>query len=115
MFGCTARRGNVVPGALIPSSAGVARPVAAGENDDAGRQAPAKLEDDWARPLEAHDTFLARVLAPDFHGTEDSAKTLSRGDVLQDAADTAVQLRDLHDEDRQVRLYGNGTPPEPQP
>ena len=90
-------------------SAGAATPVVTGQNDAAGRQALGQLEDDWARALEAHDTtFLAGVLAPDFHGTQDSAKTFGRADVLKDAADTAVQVRDLRDEDRQVRIYGNG-------
>jgi uncharacterized protein (TIGR02246 family) len=92
------------------SSAGGAPSAVAGENDDAGRQALGRLEDDWARAVEAHDTtFLAGVLAPDFHGTQDSARTFGRADVLRDVADTAIQLRDLRDEDRQVRIYGNGT------
>jgi ketosteroid isomerase-like protein len=87
-----------------------AAPVATSENDEAGRQALGKAEDDWAKAVEAHDTtVLARLLAQDFHGTEDSAKTFGRDGVLQNAADTAVQLRDLRDEDRQIRIYGNGT------
>jgi uncharacterized protein (TIGR02246 family) len=87
-----------------------AAPVS-GENDEAGRQAVSQLEDEWAMAIEAHDTtFLARVVAPDFHGTGgDSAKTFSRADLLRDAADTATQLRNLKDQDRQVRIYGNGT------
>jgi uncharacterized protein (TIGR02246 family) len=87
-----------------------AAPVS-GENDEAGRQAVSQLEDEWAMAIEAHDTtFLARVVAPDFHGTGgDSAKTFSRADLLSDAADTATQLRNLKDQDRQVRIYGNGT------
>lgn len=82
-----------------------------GENDEAGRAAVSQLEDEWAKAIEAHDTtFLARVVAPDFHGTGgDSAKTFGRADVLRDAADTATQLRNVKDQDRQVRIYGNGT------
>ena len=91
------------------SSSGAA-PVAASENDEAGRQALGKAEDDWAKAVEAHDTTaLARMIAHDFHGTEDSAKTFGRDDVLRDVADTAAQTRNLRDEDRQIRIYGNGT------
>jgi hypothetical protein len=58
----------------------------------------------------AHDTaFFTRVIAPDFHGTADSGKTFGRAEVIRDAADTTVQMRDLHDEERQVRIYGGGT------
>ena len=91
-------------------SASGAAPVG-GENDEAARQAVSQLEDEWAKALEAHDTtFLARVVAPDFHGTGgDSAKTFGRADLLRDAADTATQLRNVKDQDRQVRIYGNGT------
>ena len=82
-----------------------------GENDEAGRQAVSHLEDEWAKAIETHDTtFLGRVLAPDFHGTGgDSAKTFGRADVLRDAADTTSQLRNVKDQDRQIRIYGNGT------
>jgi ketosteroid isomerase-like protein len=87
-----------------------AAPVTASENDDAGRQALGKLEDDWAKAVQAHDTaFLARIVAPDFHGTMDSAKTFDRASLLRDAADTTFQLHDLRDQDRQIRIYGNGT------
>jgi ketosteroid isomerase-like protein len=87
-----------------------ATPVAASENDEAGRQALGKAEDDWAKAAEAHDTtVLARLIAPDFHGTEDSAKTFGRDNILRNAADTTIQLRNLRDEDRQIRIYGNGT------
>jgi ketosteroid isomerase-like protein len=83
---------------------------AGGEHDEAGRQAVSQLEDQWAKAIEAHDTtFLTRVLAPDFHGTSDSGKTFGRADVLRDAADTATQLRNVRDQDREVRIYGNGT------
>lgn len=83
---------------------------AGGESDEAGRRAVSQLEDEWAKALETHDTtFLARVVAPDFHGTADSAKTFGRADVLSDAADTATQLRNVRDQDREVRIYGNGT------
>jgi uncharacterized protein (TIGR02246 family) len=87
-----------------------AAPVS-GENDEAARQAVSQLEDEWAKAIEAHDTtFSARVVAPDFHGTGgDSAKTFGRADPLRDAADTATQLRNVKDQDRQVRVYGNGT------
>jgi ketosteroid isomerase-like protein len=91
------------------SSSGVA-PTAGGENDEAGRKALSQLEDDWAKALEAHDTaFFARVIAPDFIATADSAKTFGRAEVIQDAADTTSQVRDLRDEERQVRIYGGGT------
>jgi uncharacterized protein (TIGR02246 family) len=87
-----------------------AAPVTSGEHDETGRQALAKLEDDWVKALEAHDTaFFARVIAPDFHGTQDSAKTFGRAEIIHDAADTTTQVRDLHDQDRQIRIYGNGT------
>ena len=83
---------------------------AGSESDEAARRAVSQLEDEWAKALEAHDTtFLARVLAPDFHGTVDSAKTFGRADVLRDAADTAVQMRNVRDQDREVRIYGGGT------
>jgi ketosteroid isomerase-like protein len=60
--------------------------------------------------LEAHDTtFFNRIVAPDFHGMEDSAKTFGRAEMIHSAADTATQVRDLSDEDRQIRIYGNGT------
>jgi uncharacterized protein (TIGR02246 family) len=85
-------------------------PTEGGENDEAGRQAVAQLEDQWAKAAEAHDTtFLVGVVAPDFHGTGDSAKTFGRAEILRDAADTATQLRNLRDENRTVRIYGNGT------
>ena len=91
-------------------SQGAAPAPAGGESDEAGRRAVSQLEDDWAKALEAHDTtFLAGVVAPDFHGTADSAKTFGRADVLHDAADTAVQVRDVRDQNREVRIYGNGT------
>ena len=85
-----------------------AAPTVGGENDEAGRQALSQLEDDWAKALMAHDTaFFTRVIAPDFHGTADSGKTFGRAEVIRDAADN--QMRDLHDEERQVRIYGGGT------
>jgi uncharacterized protein (TIGR02246 family) len=83
---------------------------AGGESDEAGRRAVSQLEDEWAKALEAHDTtVLAGVVAPDFHGTADSGKTFGRADVLRDAADTAVRMRDVRDQDRQIRIYGQGT------
>jgi len=91
------------------SSAGAAT-VVGGESDAAAQQALAQLEDDWAKALETHDTsFFARVVAPDFHGTQDSAKTFGRAENMHNAADTATQIRDVRDEDRQIRIYGNGT------
>ena len=90
-------------------SASGATPSNGGENDPAGQQALGQLEDDWAKAVEAHDTvFLARVIAPDFHGTQDSA-TFGRAEVIRSAADTTTQLRDLRDHDREIRIYGNGT------
>jgi len=92
------------------SNSSGAAPVAASENDEAGRQALNQLEDDWAKASEAHDTtFLARVIAPDFRGSGDSAKTWGRAEVMHEAADSTVQYRNLRDEDRQIRIYGNGT------
>ena len=91
------------------SSAG-AGPVAASDNDVAGEQALGQLEDQWAKAVEVHDTaFLARIVATDFHGTGDSARTFDRAALLRDVADTTVQQRDLRDQDRQVRIYGDGT------
>jgi ketosteroid isomerase-like protein len=79
-------------------------------NDTAGRQALSQLEDDWAKALEAHDTtFFVRVVAPDFHGTADSATTFGRAEMIKDAGDTSTVMRDLQDRDRQIRMYGNGT------
>jgi ketosteroid isomerase-like protein len=87
-----------------------AAPAGASQGDVAGQQALAQIEDDWAKALQAHDTtFFTRVLAPDFHGTGDSAKTFGRADMIRDAADTSVRVRDLHDEDREIRIYGDGT------
>jgi ketosteroid isomerase-like protein len=80
------------------------------ESDQAGQHELGQLEDQWAKAVEAHDsTFLARIVAPHFHGTGDSAKTFDRASVLRDAVDTTVQMRNLRDQDRQVRIYGDGT------
>ena len=76
---------------------------------EAGRQALAQIEDNWARALEAHDTvFFARVLAADFHATQDSGKTFGRSEVIKNAGDRTVQVRDLSDQDREIRIYGDG-------
>jgi Domain of unknown function (DUF4440) len=93
--------------ALLATSDGCnARPTAGTLRSSSQEQ----LEDEWAKALETHDTtFLARVVAPDFHGTADSAKTFGRADVLSDAADTTTQLRNVRDQDREVRIYDNGT------
>ena len=92
-----------------PNSSYSAAPAEGGENDEAGRRALGQLEDDWAKAVEAHDsTFLARVIAPDFHGTQDSA-TFGRAEVMRSVADTTTQLRDLKDHDREIRIYGKGT------
>ena len=86
-----------------------AAPAAGGESDEAARQTLGQLEDDWAAAVEAHDTaFLAKVIAPDFHGTQDSA-TFGRAEVLRNVADTGTQLRDMKDNGREIRIYGNGT------
>jgi ketosteroid isomerase-like protein len=78
--------------------------------NEEGRQALGKIEDDWAKALEAHDTtFFLRVLAPDFRATGDSGKMFGRAEVVHDAADTTFHVRDLHDQDRQIRIYGNGS------
>jgi uncharacterized protein (TIGR02246 family) len=80
------------------------------EADAGARQALAQLEAEWATALVSHDTtFFARVVATDFQGTQDSGKTFGRADVIKDAADTATQVRDLHDEDQQIRILGDGT------
>ena len=90
------------------SSSGAA--PTSGENDEAGRRALNQLEDDWVKALESHDTtFLARVIAPDFRGSGDSAKTWGRAEVMREAADSTIQFRNLRDEDRQIRIYGDGT------
>lgn len=82
----------------------------ASKNDEAGQHELGQLEDQWAKAVEAHDsTFLARIVAPDFLGTGDSAKTFDRASVLRDAVDTTVQMRNLQDQDRQIRIYGDGT------
>jgi ketosteroid isomerase-like protein len=92
------------------STSGGAPSAVASEKDQAGQRELGQLEDQWAKAVEAHDsTFLARVVAPDFHGTADSAKTFDRANVLRDAVDTTVQVRNLRDQDRQIRIYGDGT------
>jgi len=92
------------------SNSSGAAPAATSENDAAGQQELGRLEDQWAKALEAHDsTFLARIVAPDFHGTGDSAKTFDRASILRDAVDTSAQMRNLQDQDRQIRIYGDGT------
>jgi len=92
------------------SNSGGAAPVAASGNDEGGQLELGQLEDRWAKAVEAHDsTFLARIVAPDFHGTGDSAKTFDRASLLRDAVDTTVQMRNLGDQDRQIRIYGGGT------
>jgi len=92
------------------STSGGAPSAVANENDQAGQRELGQLEDQWAKAVEAHDsTFLARIVASDFHGTGDSAKTFDRASVLRDAVDTTVQMRNLRDQDRQVRIYGDGT------
>ena len=91
------------------TSGGAPSPVAS-ENNEAGQRDLGQLEDQWAKAIEAHDsTFLARIVAPDFHGTSDSAKTFDRASILRDAVDTTVQMRNLRDQDRQIRIYGDGT------
>jgi ketosteroid isomerase-like protein len=78
-------------------------------NDQAGHQALSHLEDEWAKALETHDTaFFVRAVAPDFHGTADSA-TFGRAELIKDASDTAAVIRDMQDNDRQIRIYGHGT------
>jgi ketosteroid isomerase-like protein len=84
-------------------------PAAGGENDEAARRTLGQLEDDWAKAVEAHDTaFLARVIAPDFHGTQDST-TFGRAEVIRNVADSGTQLREMKDNGREIRIYGNGT------
>src|SRR5215204_2477912 len=76
------------------SSSGVA-PTAGGESDEAARKELAKIEDDWLKANESHDTtFFTRLVATDFHGSEDSAKTFGRDDMVRSAADTTVKTRD---------------------
>lgn len=84
-------------------------PAVGGETEETGRRTLGQLEDDWAKAVEAHDTaFLAGVIAPDFHGTQDSA-TFGRAEILRNVADTGTQLRDMKDNGREIRIYGNGT------
>ena len=46
-----------------------------GENDEAGRKALMQIYDDMIRALERKDTAMfSRVVAPDFYGTQGSAK-----------------------------------------
>jgi uncharacterized protein (TIGR02246 family) len=83
---------------------------AGGEVNESAQRAVSQLEDQWAEALETHDTtFLARVVAPDFRATGDSGKTFGRAEVLRDVADTATTIRDVQDQDREVKIYGNGT------
>ncbi len=91
-------------------NAGGAPSAPTSESNQAGQHELGQLEDQWAKAVETHDsTFLARIVAPDFHGTGDSAKTFDRASVLRDTVDTTVQMRNLRDQDRQVRIYGDGT------
>ena len=84
---------------------------AGGEADASAQRAVSQKEDEWAKALETHDTAtLARMIDPDFRATGgDSGQTFGRAELLRDAADTAVEIRDVQDQDRQVRVYGNGT------
>ena len=96
-------------GSTRPVSSG-ASPSGTGENNAAAQQELSRLEDDWAKAYEAHDTaFFTRVLAPDFHGTADSANTFGRTDAIRNAGDTATVQTGIQDRDRQIRIYGNGT------
>jgi len=86
-----------------------AGPAPLSENDASGRQALSQLEDEWGKALETGDTsFFVRVLAPNFHGTADSAHTFGRDEVIRNAGDTATVTRDVQDQDRQIRIHGNG-------
>jgi uncharacterized protein (TIGR02246 family) len=81
-----------------------------GEPNESAQRAVSQLEDQWAKALETHDTaFLAGVVAPDFRATGDSGVTFGRAELLRDVADTATTVRDVHDQGREVRIYGNGT------
>lgn len=54
-----------------------------GENDEAGRKALVQIYEDLIRALETKDTAMfTRVVAPDFYGTQDSAKTFGRSDII---------------------------------
>ena len=91
------------------SSSGAA-PIAGGESDEAARRALSQLEDDWAKAAEAHDTtFFVRAVAPDFIATWDSAKTFGRAELIQNTVDTTSQIRNMRDEEREIRIYGGGT------
>jgi ketosteroid isomerase-like protein len=101
LFACARSTTTASPGAS---------PGGTGENNEAARQQLSRLEDDWAKAYEAHDTtFFVRALAPDFHGTADSANTFGKADAVRNAADTATVQSGLQDRDRQIRIYGNGT------
>jgi uncharacterized protein (TIGR02246 family) len=81
-----------------------------GEPNESAQRAVSQMEDEWAKALESHDTtFLAKVVAPDFRATGDSGAMFGRAELLRDVADTATQVSDVRDHDRQVRIYGNGT------
>jgi hypothetical protein len=87
------------------NSSSQATPMTGGENNEAARKELAQIEDDWLKANEAHDTaFYALVVAPDFHGITDSAKTFGRDEMVGSAADTTLHFRNMTDEDRQIRI-----------
>jgi hypothetical protein len=53
--------------------------------------------------------MFTRVVAPDFYGTQDSAKTFGRRDIIRRVSDTTQRYYGLTEENRQVRIYGNGS------
>jgi uncharacterized protein (TIGR02246 family) len=80
-----------------------------GEKHEAGRKELVQIYDDLIRALETKDTAVfSRVVAPDFYGTQDSAKTFGRSDIIRRVNDTTQRYQGLTEEDRQVRIYGNG-------
>ena len=69
-----------------------------------------QIYDGMIGALETKDTAtFARVVAPEFYGTQDSAKTFGRSDIIRRVSDPTVRYHGLTEEDRQVRIYGNGT------
>ena len=80
-----------------------------GENVEAERKALVQMYDDLIRALETKDTAMfTRVVAPDFYGTQDSANTFGRSDIIRRVSAPTPRYRGLTEEDRQVRIYGNG-------
>jgi uncharacterized protein (TIGR02246 family) len=80
-----------------------------GQDEEAGRKELVQIVDDLIRALETKDTVtFTRVVASDFYGTQDSAKTFGRSDIIRRVSATTPRYQRLTEEDRQLRIYGNG-------